>query len=122
MPKGIIQDAGPTPEQVKTLREAHPGAELRAHRIKLPKGGGDVVVVWREPTHADFEMFTAVGTGAPTPAWQRYRNLLVSLVVWPSTADVLAKLGEWPSAIASFVDDEVTPFFGVGATTEEIPL
>ena len=115
--------AGPKPAEVTKLREAHPGVTLHAHRLTLPVGGGSVVVVWREPTHADFEMFTSPGnTSTPTPQWQRYRNLLVSLAVWPTTPTLLAQLGDWPSAIAGFIDDQVLPFFGVGVEVEEIPL
>ena len=112
---------GPTPAQVKELREAHPGVNLYQSAIALPKDGGDVVIVWREPRHTDFEMFTSSGS-ARREAWQAYRNLLASLVVWPSSKEAVAQLRDWPSAIAAWADEHVTPFFGVGAQIETTPL
>ena len=107
---------GPTPAEAAEIRERHPGMRLHQSIITLPKGGGAPVLIWREPTHGDYELFMQ-GTGR-SDAWQAYRTLLVTVCVWPTPAEIVATVGQWPTAVAKFVDEQVSPFFGLGATIE----
>ena len=116
-----MEQLGPTPTEIKGLKEANPSVNLHQSRLKIPKDGGNPVVVWREPTHAEYEMFSSA-SAQRSEAWIAYRNLLVTLVVWPTLDRVRADLFPKPLSIQKWADDEVLPFFGLGTEIETTPL
>lgn len=73
----------------------------------------EIVFVFRAPTHGDAERLISETRDSTLRA---YRNLLISIVVWPTpAAEVVQRLEAYPVAMTRFCDREIMPFFGEGA-------
>ena len=113
-------------EDLVALKAQHPGVQLYRSRVKLALGQGEIVLVYRQPTYADAEAYTA----KQQQEQQQQQpdtlaaniNLCQSLVVGPESKAAAAELAKWPFALNRWVDRSIMPFFGGGAQVENETL
>jgi hypothetical protein len=65
--------------------------------------------LFRRPLVADMETFQKTSQKSGSVAQE---NLLRSLIVYPDATTIIDEVRDYPSAIAEFVDGEISPFFG----------
>jgi hypothetical protein len=68
-----------------------------------------VEFLFRKPVVSDIEVYQKAATKSPSVAQE---NLLRSVIVYPESATVIDQIRDYPSAVAGFVESEISPFFG----------
>jgi hypothetical protein len=72
----------------------------------------EVEFIYRKPRTADIEAHAKAAQRNPITA---NLNLIQSLIVCPEPVTVIEEMREYPAACGRFVDEAVSPFFGVNA-------
>ena len=102
-------------DELAQLKERH--GRVYLGRISYPaRGGGRAseVFLYREPHAGEADLFS----GAARKPNTANRNLLAAVILAPDRGEVMARLRDYPLAVQRFVDDELLPFFGLGAEIE----
>lgn len=100
-------------ETIKKVKESNPGQKLYAASMSFVDEEGKTVKVefiHRKPTVIDMEAYQK--TLLKSSSIDAQRNILASIIVHPASADVIERVKEYPTVIATFVDERLTPFFG----------
>ena len=105
-------------DELRELKEHHPEGLLMS-TVRLSHDQGEIPLVWRPPKYADAEAFITRSANDQVAA---NGNLARSLAVGASSQAAVEKLCQYPLALARWIDREVNPFFGGGATTETLAL
>ena len=113
-------------KELVELKAQHPGVQLYRSRVHLSHGQGTIPLIYRQPTYADAEAYTAKQQheqGQPQPDMLGANiNLLQSLVVGPESKANAAELAKWPFALNRWIERSILPFFGGGAQVENEAL
>jgi len=100
-----------TKEKIEELKKANPSGiyegeisffdeEDKSHKVEF---------IFRRPSTADIEAFTAAAQKNPIVA---NLNLIQSLIVHPEPGPVIREIQEYPAAANKFCEEAVLPFFG----------
>ena len=129
MNHGTIHPAIPEAEltdDLAALKAQHPDVQLYRSRVKLSHGQGTIPLIYRQPTYADAEAYTAQQQHEQNQARPDMLavniNLMQSLVIGPESKAAAAELAKWPFALNRWIDRSILPFFGGGAQVENEAL
>lgn len=110
-----LSGIGVSADKLAQLKERH--GRVYLGRISYPaRGGGQAseVFLYREPHAGEADLFS----GAARKPNTANRNLLSAVILAPDRGEVMGRLRDYPLAVQRFVDDELLPFFGLGAEIE----
>jgi hypothetical protein len=79
----------------------------------------EVEFIYRKPATADIEAHAKASQRNPVTA---NLNLIQSLIVYPEPGLVIDQIREYPAAYGRFVDEAVSPFFGVNVSVRSRKL
>jgi hypothetical protein len=79
----------------------------------------EVEFIYRKPRTADIEAHAKSAARNPIIA---NLNLIQSLIIHPEPGPVIDEIREYPAAYGRFVDEAISPFFGVNATVRSRKL
>lgn len=105
-------------ETIEELKSKH--GEIRKSTISFFDENNklhEVELVFKKPKVVNLERFQKTSEKSPSSA---QLELMRSLVVYPEGA--VSQLENYPAAIASFVENEVSPFFGKDVRTDSVVL
>ena len=78
-----------------------------------------VSFLYRKPTTADIEAHAKASQRNPLVA---NLNLVQSLIVYPESGPVIARLRDYPATTGRFVDEAISPFFGANVAVKSRKL
>ncbi|MBP5161542.1 MAG: hypothetical protein ILP16_01000 [Spirochaetales bacterium] len=111
---------------IEQIKKENPDKKIFKGRISFldaDKNPVEMEFIYRKPTVTDMEMFTR--ETQKSSSFSAQQNLLVRLVLWPGKDGIQEfgeKLRDYPIAVANFVDEVITPFFGSAIKSESCPL
>lgn len=109
-------------ETIDQVKKQHEGKQLFIGTIAFVDKAGEqhkVEFIYRKPTVTDMEIFQKSSAKNGLIAQS---NLLNSLIVHPAASEVTEKLSEYPAPVASFVEEQISPFFGASVVTSSQAL
>lgn len=109
-------------ETIQKVKEQHKGKALYIGGIAFVGKAGEqhkIEFIYRKPTITDMEVFNKASAKNGLIAQS---NLLNALIVHPSPAEVTDQLSDYPVPVASFVEEQISPFFGASVVTSSQAL
>lgn len=103
-------------ETIRKVKEENKGIELLMGEISFTDADGarkELQFIYRRPSVGDMEAFNKQ---ASKSAFTAQSNLLHSLIVYPEPGEITKALADYPPVVASFIDENVVPFFGTAIT------
>jgi hypothetical protein len=71
--------------------------------------------IYRKPTTADIEAHSRTAQRNPIVA---NINIIQSLMVYPESGPVIARIQEYPASAGHFVDEAISPFYGANVAVK----
>ncbi len=109
-------------ETIQKVKEQHKNKQLFVGNIAFVDKEGEqhkVEFIYRKPTVTDMEVFNKASAKNGLIAQS---NLLNTLIVHPASAEITEQLAEYPVPVASFVEEQLSPFFGASVVTSSQAL